>query len=356
MSTAAPPALRRPISLPGPDESLRAAPFERNGSANGSRASAEVVDASGVTCVFGDKTVLDAVSLATRPGEIHALLGPNGAGKTTLLRVLTGLITPAAGSVLVAGMDSTGSPRALRRAIGLVPSGDRTFYLSISGQENLLFFARLQGMSKAAAATRAAEVLELVGLSGAARKRVGVYSQGMLKRLLIARAFLTDPDVLLVDDATHGLDPEGSRRVRDLVIEAARRGAAVVWATQHLDEIRGLAQRVTLLDNGRVRFSGSVPELMAHAAPRRHIVRLRNCNPPGEELEVVAQRALRERGQITIAAGSDQEHYLVSLADGVVLGDALTALATAQIQVLACRQERSEIEAAFFALMSEASG
>jgi ABC-2 type transport system ATP-binding protein len=346
---------RSSYHAPGPEESLVVSRCNCGGDAVSSKASGDAVDARGVSCVFGDKTVLDGVSLATRRGEIHALLGPNGAGKTTLLRVLTGLITPAKGSVRVAGVGSTGSPRALRRAIGLVPSGDRTFYLRISGVENLLFFARLQGMDKPAAASRAAEVLELVGLSDAARKRVGVYSQGMLKRLSIARALLTDPDVLLVDEATHGLDPEGSRRVRDLVIEAARGGAAVVWATQHLDEIRGLAHRITLLDTGRVRFVGSVPELMAHAAPRRHIVRLRNCRPPGEELHGAAQRALAERGRITLAADSDQEHYLLSLADGVVLGEALTALATSEIQVLTCRQERSEIEEAFFSLTAEDS-
>jgi ABC-2 type transport system ATP-binding protein len=340
---------------PGEDGSLLALPCSCNGSANGSAHAPALVEARGVSCVLGGKAVLDHVSFAACPGDIHALLGPNGAGKTTLLRVLSGLITPAGGSVQVAGVQSTGSPRALRRAIGLVPSGDRTFYLRISGRENLLFFARLHGLDKKRAAARAAQLLELVGLADAASKRAGVYSQGMLKRLSIARALLTDPDVLLVDEATHGLDPEGSRRVRDLVTQAAERGASVVWATQHLDEIRGLAHRVTLLDNGRVRFLGSVPELMAHAAPRRHIVRLRNCRPPGEELQRAAQNALAERAQIGVAGDSDQEHYLLSLADGVVLGDALTALASAQIQVLACRQERSEIEEAFFSLTAEAS-
>ena len=234
-----------------------------------------------VTRDFRGTFVLDDVSLEVSAGQIHALLGPNGAGKTTLLRILAGIAKPSSGTIRVAGLDAATNPHELRRPIAVVPSGDRSFYLRISGLENLVFFARLHGMRRKEAITKARAALAEVGLSEQASKMVGLYSQGMQKRLSVARALLNDASVLLVDEATQGLDPEGARRVRDLVANAAHRGAAVIWATQLLDEIRGFADRVTLLDRGQVRFAGTVPELMSQAAPRRHLLRLRNCLPPG---------------------------------------------------------------------------
>jgi ABC-type multidrug transport system ATPase subunit len=312
-----------------------------------------VIEARNVSQRFRDKAALDDVSLAVAPGEIHALLGPNGAGKTTLLRIVAGLLVPTQGEVTAGGFKSGESPRELRSMIGLVPAGDRSFYLRISGLENLVFFGRLHGMRRRQATVRAREALAEVGLSEAATKRVGFYSHGMQKRLSVARALLNDAVVLLVDEATQGLDPEGARRVRELVGQAAGRGAAVIWATQHLDEIRGFANRVTVLDHGRVRFVGSVPELMSHAAPRRHLLRLRNCRPPGTPLEPAAKHALNGRGRIAASGEGNSEHYLLTLADGVTLGDALSALVASGIEVLACRQEQSEIEEAFLSLTGE---
>jgi ABC-2 type transport system ATP-binding protein len=163
------------------------------------------VEVRGLVRRFGEREALKGVDLTARTGEIHALLGPNGAGKTTLLRVLTGLVDPSEGSVRILGADGRG--RAARGRVGLVPAGDRSFYLRISGTENLLFFARLHGMRKRAAVARAREVLEDVGLTEAAGRPVGGWSHGMQKRLSVARALLTSPPVLLVDEATHDLDP-----------------------------------------------------------------------------------------------------------------------------------------------------
>jgi ABC-type multidrug transport system ATPase subunit len=133
------------------------------------------------------------------------------------------------------------------------------------------------------------------------------------------------------------------------VSDAAERGTAVLWATQRLEEIRGFAGAVTLLDRGRVRFQGSVPRLLEHAVPRRYVVRLRNGRPDGIELQD-AQRALGRTARITPPLEEGSEHHVIALAEDAVLGDAVAALAGANVQVLACRQERSEIEEAFLAL------
>ncbi len=193
-----------------------------------------------VVCRFADKTALDGVDLAIAPGEIRALLGPNGAGKTTLIRVLCGLVEPQQGTVLTSGR------------VGFVPSGDRSFYLRISGLENLIFFARLHGLRLPQARRRAQGVLDAVGLAEVANRPVGRCSHGMQKRLSVARALLASPQVLLVDEATHDLDPENARRIRGLVKSLADEGTAVLWTTQRVDEVPGFADSVTLLLHGGV--------------------------------------------------------------------------------------------------------
>ena len=313
-------------------------------------ARAPVIEARGVWRRFGDRDVLRDVDLELGAGKIHALLGPNGAGKTTLLRILSSLLTPSAGAVRIGGMDAAAGSRALRQRLGLIPAGDRTFYLRLPGHENLVFFARMHGMRRKAASARASHLLREVGLADAAQSPVGTYSHGMQKRLSVARALLTEPTVLLVDEATHDLDPSGARDTRSLVRDLASRGTAVVWATQRLDEIRGFADGVTLLDRGNVRFDGSVPELMAHAVPRTYFVRLRNGSAAGRDLQAMLEPALAGKAVLSGASEDDREHYVLELANGVVLGDALTALTGAGVQVLACREERSEIEEAFLSL------
>jgi ABC-2 type transport system ATP-binding protein len=314
---------------------------------------APAIEANCVSRRFGDKLALDGVSLTVSPGGIHALLGPNGAGKTTLLRTFLGLIEPSSGTAAVMGIDSRGAPLALRRQVGLVPSGDRSFYLRVSGLENLVFFGRLYGMSRRRAKARAFEVLETVDLIDAAREPVNVYSHGMQKRLGLARALLVDPGALLVDEATHDLDPEAAHNSRNLVRELAARGTAILWTTQRVEEIRGFADRVTLLAQGRVRFAGTVPELMAHALPRRYVVHLRNGGMDGERAREVLSHALGGLGSVFTTAADGSEHYLLALRDAAPLGDALARLRDAGFQLIGCRDERSGVEEAFLALTRE---
>jgi ABC-2 type transport system ATP-binding protein len=298
-----------------------------------------VIEAAGVTRRFGERRALDDVTLTVLPSQIHALLGPNGAGKTTLLRALTGLVAPHAGSVRVLGEDAARATKRTRALTGFVPSGDRTFYLRLSGLENLSFFARLHGIRRGEAVRRSLELLDLVGLGDAARRPVGGYSHGMQKRLSLARALITAPPALLVDEATHDLDPSAAAGVRGVVEELAGRGTAVLWATQRIDEIRGFAHGVTLLGAGRVRFSGSVADLMAHAEARHFVLRLRGVVPP-----------LGSAGTLAPLGG---EHWELTLGGDAVLGDAIAVLAGAGVSVLGCHRERSELEEAFMALSGD---
>ena len=306
-------------------------------------AAIEVVN---VTKRFARRDALADVSLTVSPGQVHALLGPNGAGKTTLLRILSGIVSPDRGSVTLAGSP----PRDARHLLGLVPAGDRSFYLRISALENLVFFARLHGLRRRDAVERARGALAAVGLATEERKRAGLLSKGMQRRLAVARALLCEPAIMLVDEATHDLDPEGARAVRSLVATAAsERSIAVLWTTQRLEEIAGFAGHVTLLDAGRTCFDGSVDDLIAHSLIRRYVLTIPGLAESRELVALRASGALAGRGDVGVVA-SDRDRYVLELREHAVLGDALAALTAAGFPIVACRPDRSEIEEAFIAL------
>jgi ABC-type multidrug transport system ATPase subunit len=294
-----------------------------------------------IVCRFGDKTALDKVDLAIAPGEIHALLGPNGAGKTTLIRVLCGLVKPQQGTVVMTGR------------VGFVPSGDRSFYLRISTLENLTFFARLHGLRLRQARSRAREVLDDVGLGNVANRPVGRCSHGMQKRLSVARALLDSPQVLLVDEATHDLDPEGARRIRALVRRLADEGAAVLWTTQRVDEVSEFAHSTTLLLEGGVIFSGSPAQLAARAPSDRFLIQVRTADagrpPPLAAVQLAAGSAA------AIVSTNEAGYFLLAPLDPRNLGVAVARLVDAGFDVFSCRQAHSEMEEAFLVLTGAAA-
>ena len=173
----------------------------------------------------------------------------------------------------------------------------------------------------------------------------------MQKRLSVARALLRNPVVLLVDEATHDLDPEGSRRVRELIAGIADRGTGVVWATQRIDEVRGFADEVTLLNDGCVGFQGPTAHFVSHAQMRRHVL---VCDQNGSASTPTTDeltRVLAGHGTIESLPDAGAGYLLLVLAPDGVLGDAIAALARSNVRILACREERSEMEAAFAALL-----
>jgi ABC-2 type transport system ATP-binding protein len=307
-------------------------------------AAVPAVEVDDLTRSFGAVEALRGVSLEVEAGEIHAILGPNGAGKTTLMRILCGLLDPGSGMAYVLDRRA-GRSRELRELIGFVPSGDRSFYLRLSGLENLLFFARMHGLRRRAARERATELLDAVGLADAGRRPVNTYSHGMQKRLSFARALVHAPAVLLVDEATHDLDPVAAERVRALTRDCAGRGAAVIWATQRIEELTGFAERVTVLDRGAVCFAGTVAALAAAGGGDRHVIGL----GPRTTAALPALDAALGRLQPAADAG----HALLTLAPGVSLGAALAALTVAGAEVTSCRDERPAMERAFLAVTGE---
>jgi ABC-2 type transport system ATP-binding protein len=305
-----------------------------------------MIEALGVSRAFGPKTVVSGLDLEVQGGTVHALLGPNGAGKTTILRMLAGLTYPTEGSIRVLGGDP--SSREIRSRIGWIPSGDRSFYLRVSGRENLIFFARLYGMSMKDSRRRADELLALVGLDDVGRQPVRVYSHGMQKRLVIARGLLTEPRVLIIDEATHDLDPVSGENVRSLVTEACSSGGAVVWATQRLEEIRSFAHEVTVLGRGDVRFSGRVDELVKRALTRTYEIQLINGSAPLPML----RSALEGVAELSAHPFYD-DRLLLHMKSGIALSDVFRGIETTGAKVHSCAEARSDIEEAFLHLTAE---
>jgi ABC-2 type transport system ATP-binding protein len=202
---------------------------------------------------------LDGLDLSLPPGRIQAFVGPNGAGKTTLLKLVAGLLLPSEGTVRVLGRDTARDPVGVRAAVGYCITDSRSFFLRLSGRENLRFFASLNGLSGAARDRRMAEVLDELELAGVADRRVMTYSEGMKQRLAIARALVHEPRVVLLDEVGRGLDPRLRAKVfgeiRDVL--ARRRGVTVLMASHAMDEVRSLADGVCVMDRGRVVAGGA---------------------------------------------------------------------------------------------------
>jgi ABC-2 type transport system ATP-binding protein len=217
---------------------------------------------------------LDDVSFNVFPGELRVVLGPNGAGKSTLFRVLTGLTTPTSGSAAIVGLDAAKDSTRIRRLVGFMPAENRTLLLRHSCRENLEFHGRLQGIGEDGLRDRVDATLEMVGLYEA-RDRVGfALSTGMLARLMLARAILHSPSVLILDEPTGAVDPIGAYELLRLVQKIAAEGNLAVLISSHrLDEVEMLNDQVLLLDRGHVVHNGTLDSMMSSfRRPRIEVV------------------------------------------------------------------------------------
>jgi len=221
-----------------------------------------VISARGLRKSYGDLVVLDGVDLDVERGHVLALLGPNGAGKTTIVRVLSTLLAPDAGTARVAGHDVLSDPTRVRAAISLTGQ-DVALDDLLTGEENMRLMARLAHLPRAEVRSRSAELLEQFGLTDAARRLVRTYSGGMRRRLDLAVSLLGHPQVLFLDEPTTGLDPRSRNELWDVIRGVVAAGATVLLTTQYLEEADQLADRVAVIDHGRIIAQGTAGELKA---------------------------------------------------------------------------------------------
>ncbi|MFD5446639.1 ATP-binding cassette domain-containing protein [Streptomyces sp. NPDC127100] len=225
---------------------------------------------------YGSRNALDGLGLTVTRGTVHGVLGPNGAGKTTLVRVLSTLLRPDAGRIEVAGHDVVTEAYAVRLRIGLLGQ-HAALDEELGGRQNLEMFGRLHHLGARRARARAGELLERFGLTDTGRKPVAAYSGGMRRRLDLAASLITEPEVLFLDEPTTGLDPRGRAEVWDSVRSLVDGGTTVLLTTQYLEEADQLADRVSVVDAGRVVADGTPDELKAATGGDRIDVVLRDA-------------------------------------------------------------------------------
>ena len=218
------------------------------------------IEVRGLRKAFGTHVVLDGIDLSVEPGEIFALLGPNGAGKTTLVNILTTLVKPDGGSASVAGHDVAAAPTEVAQRISLTGQAAAVDEI-LTGEENLVMFARLSGLARGAARERARSLLDQFGLADARGRRVGTFSGGMRRRLDLALSFVVQPEVCFLDEPTTGLDTRSRRELWSIIASLAGAGTTVLLTTQYLEEADQLADRVAVLHDGRIAALGTPAEL-----------------------------------------------------------------------------------------------
>lgn len=224
------------------------------------RAGEPVLSAEGLRKSYGERAAVVDVSFDVASGEVLGLLGPNGAGKSTTIAMVCGLTPPDAGRVQVGGTTLATDEATTKRKIGLVPQ-DIALFEELPAQANVELFGALYGLSAGTARRRATEVLAAVGLADRARDKPSTYSGGMKRRLNIACALVHDPEVLLLDEPTAGVDPQSRNAIFDALLTLRAAGKALVYTTHYMEEIERLADRVVIIDHGRVVARGTLPEL-----------------------------------------------------------------------------------------------
>ncbi|MFE2533815.1 ATP-binding cassette domain-containing protein [Streptomyces sp. NPDC059371] len=300
------------------------------------------IAANGLRKSYGDKTVLDGIDLAVPEGTVFSLLGPNGAGKTTAVKILSTLISPdpGSGTIRVGGHDLAKDAQAVRAAIGVTGQFSAVDGL-ITGQENMLLMADLHHLSKAEGRRVSAELLERFDLTEAAQKPASTYSGGMKRRLDIAMTLVGSPRIIFLDEPTTGLDPRSRHTMWGIIRELVTGGTTVFLTTQYLEEADQLADRIAVLNNGRIAAEGTAEELK-RLIPGGHI-RLRFTDPAAYRSAATTLRG---------ATRDDQALALQIVSDGTQqeLHSILDWLAATDIEADELTVHTPDLDDVFFAL------
>jgi ABC-2 type transport system ATP-binding protein len=307
------------------------------------------IETSGLAKTFGHTRALDGVDLRIREGSVYGLLGPNGAGKTTTIRILATLLRPDAGTARVLGQDVVRDAAAVRQKVSLTGQ-----YASVdedlTGTENLILVGRLLGLSWRDARRRSAELLEAFGLTDAAGRQVMTYSGGMRRRIDIAASLVAIPKVLFLDEPTTGLDPRSRNQVWELVRRIASEGTTVLLTTQYLDEADRLAERLAVVDHGKVIAEGTSRELKASVGSSAMHVRLASAEQRGLAQELVS-RVLGDG----LLPGTEPMELAARLDNPAQAAEVLAALIRGNIEVAEFSVGNPSLDEVFLALTGRTS-
>ena len=309
--------------------------------------SESILECRGLRRSFGKLVAVDGVGFHIDRGETYGLLGPNGAGKTTSMSMIVGLLERDAGEVMVAGEPMTTRSVRAKSALGYVPQ-DLAIYPDLSGRENLMFFARLYGMSTAQAKSRSDEVLELTGLADRAGDQTKQYSGGMKRRLNIGIGLLHRPRLLILDEPTVGVDPQSRNAILESVEGLSGAGMAVLYTTHYMEEAERLCDRIGIIDHGKLIAEGTRAELVGMVGEGDQV----RLSATGDLAGAAAQ--LSERSWVRQAKALDGSVDLVVENARSELPAILTDMAAADVTVRSVEVTEPDLEAVFLHLTGRA--
>ncbi len=290
---------------------------------------------------FGELKAVDQISFNVAKGELFGFLGPNGAGKTTTISMVSGLLQPDAGAVTIGEHDLWQTPKAAKRLLGLVPQ-ELALYEEFTARENLSFWGGLYGISRARLKRSMDEILERVGLTERAKEPVSRFSGGMKRRLNLAIGLIHEPQVLLLDEPTVGIDPQARNNILEIIRDIAQSGTTILFTTHHLEEAEKLCDRIAIMDHGRLLQTGSVAEL-AREVGDHEIVLLRGPFTARQLRDVLATEP------VTVLSAADQSATL-SLKDGYGMATLVVQLTKAGVPLADISVQKPTLESVFLKL------
>lgn len=302
------------------------------------------IEARGLVKIFGDNRAVDGVDLKVRPGMIYGVLGPNGAGKTTVIRMLATLLKADEGAAKIFGYDVVKDAQIVRQLIGVTgqyASVDET----LSATENLIIFSRLLGLSKAEAKRKASELLEEFGLTEAAKRPLKNFSGGMRRRLDLAASLISQPPLIFLDEPTTGLDPRTRNQMWDTIRKLVKNGSTVLLTTQYLQEADELADRVAVIDRGRVVAEGTVDELKASVGNSTLHLKVKDT----KDL-VKARQAVEHILKVSTNVSSEGGTIIAPMADANSVTDLLIVLRESGIQLAELSVQKPTLDEVFLSL------